>query len=292
MSVDFSVRKNIADVQKDPASSPGLTVAVGAMVSPKATLGRYRQLLDYVSRHMGRNVSLVQKKTYGQISRLFEQGGVDLAFVCTGSYVLHRKHTGWELLAAPQIMGQTTYQSYLIVSKNAPFESLDDLRHKIFAFTDPHSNTGRFVPTAWVIERGFTPEQFFSQIVYTYSHDDSILAVAKGLVDGAAVDSLVWEYEHVRDPTWTSKTKILRRSEPFVIPPVVVSPRLSAQDKAALRSLFLSMHEDAKGRNILQALRMDRFVLPDATWYQSTERLLRFLQDSGIRIDGLEPTQH
>lgn len=179
--VDFSVRSIVPAVQAVPESSQKLSVAVAAMVSPKESLRHYRQLLNYVSRHMARNVLLVQKKTYGQLSRLFEQAEVDLAFVCTGSYVLHRNRTQWELLAAPQIMGRTTYHSYLIVHKDAPFETLDDLHHKTFAITDPHSNTGRLVPTAWVIEKGFLPEEFFSEIIYTYSHDNSILAVAKAL---------------------------------------------------------------------------------------------------------------
>ncbi|MGQ9483675.1 MAG: hypothetical protein ACUVSA_01525 [Desulfosoma sp.] len=66
--VDFSVRIPTAAVQEAPASSKGLVVAVAAMVSPKATLRHYRELLNYVGRHMHREVSLVQKKTYGQLS--------------------------------------------------------------------------------------------------------------------------------------------------------------------------------------------------------------------------------
>jgi len=290
--VDFSARTPMPAAQEAPTASKSLVVAVGAMVSPRATLRHYRQLLDYVGRHMDRDVSLVQKKTYGQLSQLFAQGSVDLAFVCTGSYVLHRRLTRWELLAAPQVMGRTTYESYLIVHKDAPYTTLNDLRHKTFAFTDPHSNTGRLVPTAWIVEAGSTPEAFFSQLLYTYSHDNSILAVAKGLVDGAAVDSLVWEYEHAHDPTWTSQTKILRRSKPFGIPPVVVSSGLSAQEKDALRRIFLTLHEDPEGRPILDALGMDRFVAADPTWYQETEELLEFLQNKGISIHGLEPAQH
>ncbi|ROQ91040.1 phosphonate transport system substrate-binding protein [Desulfosoma caldarium] len=290
--MDFSVRTTIPSVLETSGSSKNLTVAVGAMVSPRATLRLYRQLLDYVGWHMDRKVELVQKKTYGELSRLFAQGAVDLAFVCTGSYVLHRPMTHWELLVAPQIMGQTTYQSYLIVHKDSPYLSFDELRHKIFAFTDPHSNTGRLVPTAWVVQSGSTPEAFFSQVLYTYGHDNSILAVAKGLVDGAAVDSLVWEYEHARDDTWTSKTKIIRRSIPFGIPPVVVSPELSPQDKETARRIFLTMHENEKGRSLLNALGIDRFVVPDPSWYEETEKLLEFLHSNGIRTDGLEPAQH
>uniref|UniRef100_A0A831ZZ58 Uncharacterized protein n=1 Tax=Desulfacinum infernum TaxID=35837 RepID=A0A831ZZ58_9BACT len=47
-----------------------------------------------------------------------------------------------------------------------------------------------------------------------------------------------------------------------------------------------------EGRRILDALGMDRFVLPDPSWYQETEKLLEFLHNNGIRIHGLEPAQH
>lgn len=72
--VDFSMRLTVPAVHAVPESSQELSVAVAAMVSPKESLRHYRQLLNYVSRHMARDVLLVQKKTYDQLNRLFEQG--------------------------------------------------------------------------------------------------------------------------------------------------------------------------------------------------------------------------
>ncbi|MEJ5364360.1 MAG: phosphate/phosphite/phosphonate ABC transporter substrate-binding protein [Desulfosoma sp.] len=289
--VDFSLR----GPPPAPRSSPSdhtLRVAVGAMTSPQDTFRHYRELLDYVGRRMDRKVVLIQKKTYEALSRLFQIGAVDCAFVCSGSYVLHRRDAHWILLAAPQVMGETTYRSYLIVNKDSPYQTLADLRGKTFAFTDPHSNTGRLVPTAWVLAAGAPPERFFSNVIYTYSHDNSILAVAKGLVDGAAVDSLIWDSYQARDPTWTAKTKVIRRSEPFGIPPVVVAPSVSAQDRERLRTVFLTMHEEPEGRAILERLRVERFVVPQEQWYEGIEALLRVLKDHGIFDDAVESAEH
>jgi len=85
----------------------------------------------------------------------------------------------------------------------------------VFAFTDPDSNTGRLVPTFWLSQIGERPESFFSKTIYTYSHDNSILAVNRALVDGAAVDGLIWEYYHRKNPVFTSKTRVIRKSEPL-----------------------------------------------------------------------------
>jgi phosphonate transport system substrate-binding protein len=162
------------------------------MVSPKETLVYYRQLLDYIGSKLGRNVQLIQRKTYGEINELIGKGQIDLGLVCSGPYVTGREKYGFELLAVPQVHGKHFYQSYLIVNKNSTFHKLEDLRGQVFAFTDPESNTGKLVPTYWLMKVGERPETFFSKTIYTYSHDNSILAVARALADGAAVDGLIW----------------------------------------------------------------------------------------------------
>jgi phosphonate transport system substrate-binding protein len=80
------------------------------------------------------------------------------------------------------------YQSYLIVHKDSPFRTIEDLKGKTFAFTDPDSNSGSLVPRYWLKQLNTRPEDFFRSITYTYSHDNAIMAVAKQLVDAAAVD--------------------------------------------------------------------------------------------------------
>ena len=83
------------------------------------------------------------------------------------------------------------YHSYFIVNTNSSIQSFDALKGKTFAFTDPHSNTGCLVPTYVLAKRGETPDSFFKEAFFNNSHDNSIKAVAQGLSDGAAVDSLI-----------------------------------------------------------------------------------------------------
>lgn len=96
--------------------------------------------------------------------------------------------------------GGTVDYSVLIVPADSPARTMADLRGKVFAFTDPMSNTGRTYPTYLVRQLGQTPETFFARTFFTYSHDDAIHAVADGLADGAAVDSLVYDFAVARDP--------------------------------------------------------------------------------------------
>lgn len=255
-----------------PAEQP-LRVAVGAMISPKETFVYYRQILDYIATNLGKDVQLVQRKTYGEINELFSKGEIDLAFVCSGPYATGKDKFGFELLATPQVLGSHYYHSYLIVNKDSSFHRLEDLKGRVFAFTDPDSNTGKLVPTYWLAQIGERPENYFGKTIYTYSHDNSILAVARGLVDGAAIDGLIWEYYHHNNPTFTSRTRIIRKSEPYGIPPLVASRQSPFELRRSIRRLLLSMHQDPKGQEILNALMIDRFIKPQEEWYDSIRQM-------------------
>jgi phosphonate transport system substrate-binding protein len=271
--VDFS--KTVA-VERPVSPEPGsarLRVAVAAIISPKETFIFYRQLLDYIGAKLGREIEFVQRKTYAEINELLAKGQIEMAFICSGPYALGKDKYGIELLATPQVQNNHFYQSYLIVNKNSAFRSLADLRGSTFAFTDPDSNSGKLVPTVWLAQMGEAPETFFRKTIYTYSHDNAILAVARGLVDGAAVDGLIWEYFRHRNPVFTSRTRVIRKSEPYGIPPIVASKSLHFELKTRIRRELFAMHQDSEGQKILNELLIDRFISPRDEWYDSIREI-------------------
>ena len=271
--VDFSKTVAVEQPGKKPSENPSFRVAVAAMISPKDTFVYYRQLLNYIGSNLDREVQLIQRKTYGEINELLGKGQIDLAFICSGPYVAGKEKYGFELLATPEVQKSHFYQSYLIVNKASQLNNLEDLRGRIFAFTDPDSNTGKLVPTYWLSQMDERPETFFSKTLYTYSHDNSILAVAKALVDGAAIDGLIWEYYHRKDPIFTSKTKIIRKSKNYGIPPIVASGLLTPDFKNRIRQVLISMHQDPQGQKILNELMIDRFTSAQDEWYESIRNM-------------------
>ena len=271
--VDFSKTIAVERPASQISQAATFNVAVAAMISPKDTFGYYRQLLDYIGEQLGREVQFIQRKTYSEINELLGVGQIDLAFICSGPYAAGKEIYDLELIATPRVQKSNFYQSYLIVNKASQFTRIEDLKGRVFAFTDPDSNTGKLVPTYWLFEMEEQPETYFSKTIYTYSHDNSILAVAKGLVDGAAVDGLIWEYYHQKDPAFTSRTRIIRKSEPYGIPPIVASKHLSSELKDRIRQLFFSMHNDPKGQKILAELMIDKFIAPKDEWYDSIRQM-------------------
>ncbi|MBI5845402.1 MAG: phosphate/phosphite/phosphonate ABC transporter substrate-binding protein [Deltaproteobacteria bacterium] len=279
--LDFSQTQTKANSQTPSAQGKVLRVAIGAMISPQETINYYDDMMAYLGKRAGTGISVIQRKTYQEINELFSAGQADMAFICTGPYVLGRKKYGFEALATPVIRGQPLYQSYLIVGKNSLFLSLSDLKGKSFAMTDPDSLTGALAPRFWLAKVGLKPENFFGKLIYTYSHDNSIFAVARGLVDAAAVDGHKWEYFERTKPRFTRLTRILMKSEPFGSPPAVVSSSLSPEIKEKIRLGLLTMHENPEGREILAKLMIDRFVEPDEKWYEPVSSMYKSVENTG-----------
>jgi phosphonate transport system substrate-binding protein len=268
---------DLADLQPLPeapatAVKP-LRVAVAAIISPRGTVDSYTPLLQYLQEELDRPIELVQRRTYREVNDLLESGEVDLAFVCTSAYVVGKREFDMQLLLAPQVQGDIVYYSLLIVPADSPAQQMRDLRGAVFAFTDPISTSGRNYPVSLVQQLGETPESFFSRTFHTYSHDDAIRAVANGVADGAAVDSLVYAFAIEREPELAAQTRVIHQSPPFGIPPVVVSPDVRPQLAAELKAVFLSMHTTPAGQAALQAAGIDLFVTIEDGVYESVREL-------------------
>lgn len=269
--------KRTTQTKKVDEQRPRLRIAVGGMITPKAGFGYYRQFLDFIGDRTGTHVEFVDREDYAEINELVRTGNVDVAFVCGGPYVDGHKAFGMELIAAPLAYGKQVYYSYIIVPKDSPVMQFNDLKGKTFAFTDPLSNSGKLVPTYMLAKAGETPDTFFKKYIYTKKHDMSIKAVAQKVVDGAAVDSLIWEYENRTKPEFTSATKIIEKSPPYGIPPVVVRKDLDPQLKERVRQAFLTAHTDDKGAAILKGMMIDKFLPIKDSAYDSIRQMQDWL---------------
>lgn len=273
------VEVDLTNLQPIPARySEGvmpLRISVAAIVSPQGTAESYQPLLDYLSQASGRPVELVQRRTYQETNDLIERGEVDVAFVCTSAYLAGRDDFGLELLAAPEVEGESVYHSLLIVPAGSSATSMADLEGMVFAFTDPISFSGRAYPTYLVQQLGQTPETFFSRTFFTYSHDDAIRAVADRLTDGAAVDSLVYDFALERDPSLAERVQVIHKSPPFGIPPVVVSPDVRPQQRTMLQEALLAMNDSPEGQAALRALGLDGFVSIEDSAYDGARAITR-----------------
>jgi len=265
-----------------PQGADVIRMAVAPVLSPLQTFSLYQDLLNYLGQRLNRRVELVQGKTYAEINDLMRSGDVTLAIVCTNPYLQGQADFGMEALAVAEVNGQPYYYSYLVVARGSDAGSLADLRGRTFAFSDPLSNSGRLAPVYQLALMGETPETFFKRSIFTYAHDNSVRAVADGLVDATAVDSLIYDYLSITQPDLVAKTKVIDRWGPYGNNPVVVNPGLDPALKDRLREVLLTMDADPSGKAILDALMLDRFVVPDDRIYDSVREMRAYLRDRGF----------
>ena len=281
-TIDFSQTEDQASSSLSLPSDDVIRMAVAPVLSPVPTFGLYQELADYLADKLGRPVELIQGKTYQEINDLVKSGEAPLAIVCTNPYLQGREDFGMEALVVPVVGGGPYYYSLLIVRDDLDVTSLQDLRGRSFAFSDPLSNTGRLVPLYQLALMDESPDTFFNRTVFTYAHDNSIRAVADGIVDAAAVDNLVYEYLVATEPQVVSKVKIIDRWGPFGINPVVVNPLLDRDLKETLREVFLDMHRDSRGQALLEQLMVERFVVPEDGLYDSVLEMRAYLRERGL----------
>jgi len=267
----------------DTASGTPVQIGVAAMLSPEYALPAYEDIVKYIGKKLNMPAKMLFTKDYASMNEMVKSRKVLAAFVCSGPYVTGHDEWGMKLIAAPSLYGRTSYFSYIIVNRSSELTSFGELEGKKFAFTDPQSNTGKLVPTYELALRHKTPDTFFSDYIYTGGHDKSIEAVAEGLVDGAAVDNMTWEYMNKTDPKYTSKTKIIAKLGPFCTPPFVTYPGCDPAIKRKMKSILLEMNSDPEGKAILDKLFIDRFVEVNDDCYKSIREMNNWLSKANIK---------
>jgi phosphonate transport system substrate-binding protein len=244
-------------------------------VTVKKELELNQKLFSLIGEKLGLPIKIVYPKTYNDMSILLKNEAVDIAYVCGLPYALDHDEFGLELLAAPVFRGKPLYQSYLIVPRDSPARSLKDLRGKVFTFSDPLSNSGSLVPTYNLSRMGEIPDTFFKKYFFSYSHANSIEAVAVNLADGANVDSYVYELVKIVNPKLAAKTRIIGKSGFMPITPLVMRASLPDRLKTRLKAVFFSLHQQSDGQEVLKFLALDKFVEAKDSDYDSIRGMYR-----------------
>lgn len=272
--IDFSQpSENISLQNYANSDQRPILIALASVVSPHETIGDYRKIADYVSKQTGRQAILIQRKTYAEVNMLLANGDVDIAFLSTGAYSAYRGMNEIELFVMAEHAGNSLYTPEIIVHKDSSIYNMNDLKGKVFAFTDPLSYSGHMVIEEYLLQKNTIPEKFFKRYFYTYSHDKSLWAVATQVTDGASFDSQIYEYAKEKTPEIAAKVRIIASMEPAPTGPIVINKKLKPEQKEQLRHIFLTMHEDSEVAPALQHLVIDRFILPTPALYEPLRKL-------------------
>jgi ABC-type phosphate/phosphonate transport system, periplasmic component len=272
--IDFKKTVPVATTAVIPKDNNALRVAIASVLLPQDTVVHYRAISDYLGNKLGRQIILVQKNSYAEIALLLLNGGADMAFFSSGGYANYSGFNGIELLASQQRMGLPYYQGYLLVNSDSDISSIEGLRGKTVAFTDPLSYSGHTFLVQELRKRGFTPENFLGRYLYTDSHDASFKAVVNKVVDAAPVSRIVYDRALISNPSIIRQVNIIAVSPAAGIGPVVAGKSLTVGEKKILRENLLNLHENVDMQKALHGLSIDRYVAPQPELFDPIRKML------------------
>lgn len=196
--------------------------------------------------------------------RLYE-GEIDVCWMCSLPYVRNfSEEAAVELIAAP-VMRHPRYErrpvyfSDIVVHADSSFQSFDDLRGASWAYNEPGSHSGYNMIRYHLAVRGMT-NGYFSNVVESGSHEDSLRMILDRAIDASAIDSTVLEKELARKPSLEEQLRTIEVLGPSPAPPWIVHRSVPLPIRQALRREFLAMDKDPLGRRILENAGMLQFA--------------------------------
>jgi phosphonate transport system substrate-binding protein len=177
-----------ASAQDWKAKYPEITFAVIPAENGSGVIERYAPFVSYLSKQLGIKVNLRVANDYAAVIEGQRAGNIQIAYYGPASFARARL-TGVKtdaFVIDVNSDGSKGYYSVFYVLAKSPYQKLDDLKGKNLGLVDPNSTSGNNMPRFKMNQMRIDPDSFFSQVVFTGSHENAVLALAQGTVDVAA----------------------------------------------------------------------------------------------------------
>lgn len=220
-----------------------LTIGLIPSEDSQAMIEASKQVLSTLESRLGMPVVPFVATDYNGIIEALRAGKLDVAYLGPFSYVLATSVANVEAfaVAVTRKTGQSAYKSVIVVRKDSGIRELADLKGRTFAFVDPSSASGHLFPKAGLEQAGFVPAQLFSRVIFSGSHDASILAVENHKVDAAAVADRIFASAVSKGLVKQDDFQVVWSSRPIPESPMVwrkdLDPALQQKVASALASI-------------------------------------------------------
>jgi phosphonate transport system substrate-binding protein len=256
----------------------GLTAVI--LADQAAFLSRWSA---YLSQRLDAAVSFTARDQYQAVHDLLNNGQVDAAWTCGYPYV--RFQAQLQLLAVPLYRGQPVYQSYLIRPLGAQgpgaVSGWGDLAGKVFAYSDPLSNSGWLVAQGELAAAGLGHRDL-KRGFFAHGHRNVADAVATRLADAGSIDGYVWETMRLQGMAGATQTEVIWKSRQYAFPPLVAATQTAPARLKTLQQGLLGMSGDDVGRSLLKSLNLDGFIAGQPALFESIRQLARSVPGAGI----------
>ncbi len=214
---------------------------------------RWQLLFDHIEHCLDIKIKAYTASDYAGIIEAMRFKKIEVAYLGPKSYTeANKRSNGWAIVREQKLDGASGYYGVIITKKGSGLKTIKDIKGKTFAFNDPNSTSGYLVPMTYFLrDAGIVPKEYFSRVIFSGSHEASIMTVKMGKVDAASTNDL--DMDRMIEAGRISKNDFNIIWKSAIIPgsPLVVRGDLPDSLKERLKEAILSFN-DPEGLRKLQ----------------------------------------
>lgn len=238
---------------------------------------RYDPLLKYLSKEIGIEFKLIVPSSYDELLQMFRNHKVDLAYF--GGFTFLKANLLYH--AEPLVMREvdTRFTSWFIVKKDNKAQNLSEFKNKSFAFGSQLSTSGHLMPRYFMqLEKKIIPEDFFTKVHYSNTHDNTVYLVRDGVVDLGVANSEIIKRMLNDGRLQKNDIRILWETPPYPDYVWAIHNHFNDKLKISLRNAFMTLDfQNADQRKILSKMGTESFLPTETNDFISLNKIAKSL---------------
>lgn len=265
----------IADSPKEVATKLGikeLRFAAIPVVGSGSLEEFWKPVITHLQKEFGVKITMKYVGDYAALITGMQHKHIDIAYLGPESYVQAAARAGAvALVTEKNASGIAGYHSIIITKKGSGLNTIEDLKGKTWAFTDPNSTSGTLVPSLHFKKLGIDPQKYFSKVIYSGGHEASILSVKAGRLDGASSNDL--DFEKALGRLYKAEDfNVIWTSDLIVGSAIAGCKDLPNELLMAIQEALLGLNED---KNALVQMKNGGFVRAQDSDYDVIRELIK-----------------
>jgi len=235
---------------------------------------RFKPLINHLQSVLGVEVEAISASDYAGIITSMAHNHLEFAYLGPKSYVEAVNIANAQAVALETVkIGVKGYYGTILSKKGSGIKTIEQAKGRKFAFVEPNSTSGYLVPMV-LFKRDLkvTPEQYFSKVQFSGSHDASILGIKNGNIDVAATNDLMLNRAVEKGLVSLDDFNVIWKGELIPGSPICVRGDLPESFKAALCGALMMFNSNKTG---LQKIQIAGYEPCDDTAYDSIRYLKR-----------------
>lgn len=227
-------------------------LAVLSYLTPQELHRKGALLSAYLERNLGVSITPIYSANYDSLGDLMLERRAEIVWASPFHYMKLKSRLDYTLVAKISAHGRGDYGGVIIVRRDAPYRSIEELAGHRIAFVDPSSSSGFQLPNHWLGRRGIDPFAWFSDVRFSGKHDLVVDDVVKGRADCGAVYDSIMDFR--TDLIRTEEIRVLADVGTVPQAPILVSNVLPPAERERVRTFLLDAARHPLGAEMLKGL--------------------------------------